>query len=116
MTPEHENLITALAAASAVEREVTAGCPDGRSTWHTAGRLLDEGHLTGVTVTDIHRDAASLQRKGLVAHRTQFGATRWTLTETGTGCARHLARRAAPEPVPAPLGRADRKVLARSTS
>lgn len=114
LNPEYEDMVTALASATAVEREVTAGCPDGTSRWHTPGRLLGEGHLTGVTVTDIHRVGAALQRRGLVVHRTQHGVTRWTLTETGVGLARHLVRRVTPEPAPAPRGRADR--LARSAS
>ena len=35
MTPEQQNLITALAAATAQQREPTPGCPDGFSRWHT---------------------------------------------------------------------------------
>jgi hypothetical protein len=116
MTPEHETMITALAAATATVREPTAGCPDGISRWHTPARLLDEGHLAGVTVTDIHRTGAALQRRGLAVHRTQFGETRWALTETGAGLARHLSKRTIPAPATAPRGRADRKVLARSAS
>ena len=114
MTSEHENMITALAAATRAEREPTASCPDGSSKWHTPGRLLDEGHLAGVTVTDIHRAGAGLQRRGLAVHKTQFGVTRWALTETGAGYARRLARQKPPNPAPAPRGRADRKTLARS--
>lgn len=116
MTSEHENMVRALAAASEREREPTAGCPDGRSKWHTAGRLLDEEDFDPGGVTEMHRVADHLVRKGLAARRTTLGVTRWTLTETGAGYARHLARQAAPEPAPVPLGRADRQVLARSTS
>jgi hypothetical protein len=45
-----------------------------------------------MTETDVHRVGAALQRRGLAAHKTQFGVTRWTLTETGLTQARWLAR------------------------
>jgi hypothetical protein len=92
MTQELNDMVTALAAATAAVREPTPGCPDGHSRWHTAGRLLDEGHLTGVTRTDIHRCGQALQRRGLVAHKTLYGTTRWALTEQGAGQAAHLAK------------------------
>jgi hypothetical protein len=92
MKSEQEDLVAALAAATAVTREPTAGCPDGISRWHAPARLLDEGHLAGVTVTDIHRAGAALQRRGLAVSKTQFGVTRWALTQTGQGYARRLAR------------------------
>lgn len=92
MTQEHVNMIAALAAASDRDREPTAGCPDGHSKWHTAGRLMDEEDFDPGGVTELHRVADHLVRKGLAARRTRFGVTRWTLTESGAGYARRLAR------------------------
>jgi hypothetical protein len=88
---EHESMLVTMLAANEVEREVTAGCPDGRSKWHTAYRLRTEG-LAFLTETDVHRVGAALQRRGLVSHKTQYGTTRWTLTEHGAREARRLAR------------------------
>jgi hypothetical protein len=116
MTQDHEDMIAAMAAASEREREPTAGCPDGRSKWHTAGRLMDEQDFDPGGVTELHRLAGHLVRKGLAARRTTLGVTRWALTESGAGYARALARRVTPAEVPAPRGRADRKMLARSGS
>lgn len=94
LNPEHESMLAVLLAANETEREVTPGCPDGTSKWHTAYRLRTEG-LAFLTETDVHRIGAALQRRGLVAHRTQYGTTRWTLTEHGAREARQLARSAA---------------------
>jgi hypothetical protein len=81
MTQDHVNMIAALAAANDREREPTAGCPSGRSKWHTAGRLMD-------------RVAGYLVRRGLAATRTTLGVTRWALTEDGLRVAQ-AGRRAA---------------------
>jgi hypothetical protein len=116
MTQDHENMIAALAAATERDREPTAGCPDGRSKWHTAGRLMDEEGFDPGGVTAVHRLAGHLVRKGLAATRTTLGVTRWALTESGTGYARHLARALPPAETPAPRGRADRRMLVRSGS
>jgi hypothetical protein len=116
MTQDHEDMIAALAAATGRDREPTAGCPDGRSRWHTAGRLMDEEDFDPGGVSEVHRVADHLVRKGLAARRTTLGVTRWTLTESGAGYARARARRVLPAEVPAPRGRADRKMLARSGS
>lgn len=93
MTQEHYNLIAALVAASGTEREPTPGCPSGRSTWHSAERLIGEQGLL-VTETDLHRSAGYLVRKGILATRTTLSVTRWTLTEDGLRAARALARSA----------------------
>lgn len=113
MNQDQENMVAAMHAASERDREPTAGCPSGRSTWHTAGRLMDEEGFDPGGVTEVHRVADALVRKGLAVRRTTLGVTRWTLTETGTGYARHLAARPVPAAPPAPRGRADRKMLAR---
>jgi hypothetical protein len=91
LNPEHESMLAAMLAANETPREPTAGCPDGLSRWHTAHRLRAEG-LASLTETDVHRIGAALQRRGLVAHKTRYGITRWALTEAGLGTARRLAR------------------------
>lgn len=87
-------MIAALAAANDREREPTAGCPSGRSKWHTAGRLMDEEDFDPGGVTEMHRVAGYLVRRGLAATRTTLGVTRWALTEDGLRVAQ-AGRRAA---------------------
>jgi len=91
LSEDQTSMLIALLAANETEREPTAGCPDGLSKWHAAGRLRDES-LPGWTETDVHRVGAALQRRGLAAHKTLHGRTRWTLTGAGLGQARRLAR------------------------
>ena len=89
------------------EHEPDAGSPAGRErdrahadprlpgrAQHVAQRVpaAHRGPGPGWTETDVHRVGAALQRRGLAAHKTQFGVTRWALTEAGLGQARALSR------------------------
>lgn len=94
MTQDHVNMIAALAAANERDREPTPGCPSGRSRWHTAGRLMDEEGFDPGGISELHRVADHLVRRGMAARRTTLGITRWTLTEDGLRVAR-AGRRAA---------------------
>jgi len=109
MTQDDINMIGALLSATERDREPTAGCPSGRSRWHTAERLMDEEDFDPGGITELHRVAARLQRKGLVAARTIIGRTRWALTEDGLRVAkagRRAARGEGRPPGRAPAGRA----------
>jgi hypothetical protein len=94
LNADYEAMLGVLLTSTELEREVTVTRPEGTSKWHTATRLIAEG-LAGFTVTDVDRMGAALQRRGLATHKTQFGTTRWALTEHGLGEARHAARLAA---------------------
>lgn len=93
LNEDQTSMLIVMLDANETGREPTAGCPSGQSTWHDASRLRSEG-LAFLTETDVHRVGAALQRRGLAAHKTQFGVTRWTLTGAGLGQARKLARSA----------------------
>jgi hypothetical protein len=93
LNEDRTSMLIVLLGANQTERDPAPGCPDGHSKWHDAGRLRSEG-LAFLTETDIHRIGAALQRRGLAAHKTHYGVTRWTLTEAGLGQARRLARSA----------------------
>lgn len=88
LNSEQIDMINAMLGATERDREPTPGCPSGRSKWHTAARLTDEEGFDPGGVTEIHRLADSLVRKGLLARRTTIGITRWALTEDGLRVAR----------------------------
>jgi hypothetical protein len=94
LNADYEAVLGVLLASTEMPREVTPSCPEGRSRWHTARRLMTEG-LAGYTETDVDRIGRALQRRGLATHKTLHGVTRWALTGTGTGEAWHQARLAA---------------------
>ena len=93
LNQDQANMVAALAAATATEREVTAARPDGRSKWHSYARLVAEQDLM-LSETDAHRVAGALARKGILVSRTVLTVTRWTLTEDGARAAKGLARMA----------------------
>jgi hypothetical protein len=90
LNADYEAVLGVLLESTELPREVTPSCPEGKSRWHTARRLITEG-LAGYTETDVDRIGRALQRRGLATHKTLHGVTRWALTGTGIGEARHRA-------------------------
>ena len=77
LNEDHKQLLAALHYASQKTFEPTAGCPQGRSDWHGARRLLGWGLL------EEHMSETYISRLGLPpvrappGHRPDPGAEPW---------------------------------------
>lgn len=93
LNENHKQMLAALAAATEHRFDPTPGCPQGRSDWHSARRLIGWGLLPeGTSEARIVKLGEQLTGRGLAARKTIYGVTRFALTEAGLAHARHLAR------------------------
>lgn len=92
ITPAQLQVLTALRAAEALRREPKTLTPDGHEKWRTLEELEEEGRL--VVTPRASAAARTLRKQGLVAGRTQFTVTRYSLTGGGGALLARLEKEA----------------------
>ena len=83
LSADHIRILSALRAATVLRREPGTLTPDGHEHWWTLIELIQEGRLADPAPPTMSRAARGLRKHGLVASRTTFTVTRYSITGEG---------------------------------
>lgn len=87
LSADHIRVLSALRAASVLRREPGTLTPDGHERWWKLAELADDGRfdsaVTDAALARLSAVARGLRKHSLVASRTTFTVTRYSITGEG---------------------------------